>query len=78
MAKEIVFVRVTLDDDLPEDMMGVNRCASVVSEDEDGDETEHPELIDNSEFSSAAELIKDVARRLKVDVSIVEIEVEED
>jgi hypothetical protein len=73
MAKEIVWVRISLDDDVPEHMMGIFRCGSVVSEDEDGNEESHDDLIDNSEYRSKDEMIADVAKRLGVDPSIVEI-----
>lgn len=71
----IAFVRVTLDDDVPEYMDGIIRCGSVISEDENGEViNDHQELIDNAEFHSEAELIASVAKRLGVTESIVEVE----
>jgi hypothetical protein len=67
-------VKVYLDDNVPEYMEGIKRCGSVISEDENGDKIkDHQELIDNTEYHSAEELIKDVANRLGVSPDIVEI-----
>lgn len=66
-------VLVYLDDDLPEYMAGIIRCGSVISEDEDGNETEHHELIDNEEFHSTVDLIRRLAKRLGVRDDIIEI-----
>jgi hypothetical protein len=74
MAKKIVSVTVTLDDNVPEYMAGIIRCGSVVSEDEDGKERGHEELVDNAEFHSEKELISHVANRLGVNPSIIRIE----
>lgn len=71
----IAYVRVCLDDNVPEYMAGIIRCSSVISEDENGDEIEdHQELVDNTEYHSAKDLIEDVSRRLKVSPDIVEID----
>lgn len=77
--EKIAYVRVYLDDDVPEDMEGIIRCGSVILEDEDGNELkDHQELIDviidNSEFHSQEALIKYVAGKLGVDIAIVGIE----
>jgi hypothetical protein len=73
--KKIAHVTVTLDDDVPEDMNGIFRCGSVISEDEDGAVIkDHQELIDNREFRSRKALVSRVAKTLKVDASIVDIE----
>jgi len=73
--KTIASVRITLDDDIPEYMVGVFRCGSVISEDEDGNQIkDYPELIDNAEFRNQEELIAYVAKKLGVDASILEIE----
>jgi len=69
----ISFVNVCLDDDMPEYMNGLIRCGSVISEDENGKETDHQDLIDNTEYHSSDELIKDIANRLNVRTDIVEI-----
>lgn len=74
MARKIVSVTVTLDDNVPEYMAGIIRCGSVVSEDEDGNEKSHEELIDNTEFHAEEELIAHVAKRLGVDPSIIAVE----
>lgn len=71
----IAYVRVYLDDDVPEYMQGIIRCGSVFSDDEDGKELKtHEEIIDNTEYHSAQELINDVASRLGVSPEIVEIQ----
>ncbi len=71
----ITFVRITLDNNVPEYMNGIIRCGSVISEDENGNEIkDHQELIDDAEFHSERELISSVAKRLGVSESIVEIE----
>lgn len=72
--KEIAFVRIVLDDNVPEYMSGVIRVGSIISEDEDGNEImDHQKLIDNTEYHSNDELIEDIARKLEVDKSICEI-----
>ena len=70
----IAFVRVYLDENTPEYMDGIFRIGSVISEDEQGNESDHDDLIDNSEFHSIDALKKHVADSLNVDVTIVEIE----
>ena len=71
---KIAYVRVALDDDIPEYMSGIIRCGSVISEDENGGIIQdHQNLIDNTEFRSEQELIASVAIRLKVSESVVEI-----
>jgi hypothetical protein len=72
--KKIAYVKVVLDDNVPEDMDGVIRCGSVISEDENGNKISDPQdLIDNTEYNSNEELIVSVAGRLGVDESIVDI-----
>jgi nucleoside phosphorylase len=72
--EEIAYVEVCLDDDMPDYMMGIFRCGHVVSKNGDGDDIkEHDELIDNTEYHSLEELKEDVARRLNVNPSIIEI-----
>ena len=68
-----VSVKVYLDDNVPEYMSGIKRCGSVVKEYETGKEVDCPELIDNTEYHSEEELIKDVAKRLKVSQGLVQI-----
>ena len=69
----ISFVNIYLDDNMPEYMNGLMRCGSVISEDENGKETDHQDLIDNTEYHSSDELIKDIANRLQVSTDIIEI-----
>lgn len=70
----IAYIKVYLDDNVPKYMAGIIRCGSVISEDENGDEIrDHQELIDNTAYHSAKDLIEDVARRLKVIPDIIEI-----
>jgi hypothetical protein len=73
--KKIAHVMVHLDDDMPEYMIGVHRCGSVISEDEDGNELkDHQELIDNMEFHSVEALIAHVAKELGVSPDAVTVE----
>lgn len=73
--KPIAYVKVHLDDNVPEYMNGIIRCGSVVSEDEDGNELkDHQELIDNTEFHSEKELVDHVAKKLGVSADAVCIE----
>jgi hypothetical protein len=75
MSKEIAYVSVQLDDDVPEYMNGIIRCSSVVSQDEDGNDLhDHQELIDNTEFHSEDELVSYVAGKLGVSEGIVGID----
>lgn len=66
-------VEIFLDDNVPEYMEGIIRCESVISYDEDNKSTNHQDLIDNSEYESEKELLKDIASRLNVSKSIIEI-----
>ena len=72
--KKIASVTVHLDQEVPEYMHGVLRCAEVTSEDEEGNEQDHPELIDNAEFASEDALKAHVAERLGVSPDVVDIE----
>ncbi len=55
-------------------LIGISRCSSVISKNDYGDEIkDHQDLIDNTNYYSAEELIEDVARRLNVAPEIVEI-----
>lgn len=75
MSKKISYVSVQLDDNVPEYMIGVIRCGSVISKDEEGNVlNDHQELIDNTEFRSADELISSVADKLGVRKEIVSID----
>jgi hypothetical protein len=68
-------VEIYLDDNVPEYMEGLIRCGSVISKDEnDNIIKDHQDLIDNTEYHSAEEMIKDVAERLNVSPDIVEIQ----
>lgn len=67
-------VEIYLDDNVPEYMEGIIRCGSVISKDKnDNIIKNHQDLIDNTEYYSAEDMIKDVANRLHVSQSIVEI-----
>jgi len=75
MSKEVAYVSVQLDDNVPEYMDGIIRCGSVTSQDEDGNDLQdHQELIDNAEFRSEDELISYVASKLGVSKDIVGID----
>ncbi|MDD4853706.1 MAG: hypothetical protein PHW70_11395 [Acinetobacter towneri] len=67
-------VKIYLDEDVPESMDGIFRIGSVILEDEQGNESNHDDLVDNSEFHSIDALKKHVADSLNVDGTIVEIE----
>ena len=70
----ITEVKITLDDNVPEDMLGIIRCGHVLTIDKNGDEESHEELIDNTEYHSTKELIADISKRLNVDPEIVSID----
>jgi hypothetical protein len=73
MAK-IAQVTIHLDEDSPDYMAGVIRCASVRSEDADGNVLhEHDDLIDNAEFESEQLLIEHIAKELGVSRDIVTV-----
>jgi len=67
-------VRIYIDEDMDKFMSGVLVCGSIVSINEDSTCTQHDELIDKKEYHSAEELIEDIASKLNVDPSIVEID----
>ena len=69
----ITKVEITLDDNVPEYMNGIIRCGSVVSYDENDQVTNYQQFIDNTEYHSEAECVKDISDKLKVSDSIVEI-----
>jgi hypothetical protein len=55
-------------------MAGIIRASSIISEDKNGKKIkDYQDLIDNTEYYSREELIEDIARRLKVKSSIIEI-----
>lgn len=62
-----------MDDNVPEYMDGIIRCGSVLSYDKNSIEVDHQELIDNTEYHSEDELVEDIAKRLEVNKSIIEI-----
>lgn len=70
----ITLVKISLDENIPEYMSEVFRIGSVILEDEQGNESNHDDLVDNSEFHSIDALKKHVANSLNVDERIVEIE----
>lgn len=70
----ITLVKISLDENMPEYMSEIFRIGGVISEDEKGNETDHDNLVDNSEFHSIDALKKHVADSLKIDETIVEIE----
>ncbi|MCD9500479.1 hypothetical protein [Photobacterium carnosum] len=72
---KVRFIKITLDDNVPEFMGGIIRCGSVIAEDKDGNKIQdHEELVDNSEFPSASEMIKYIANKLNVSIDFVSIE----
>ena len=70
----ITLVKISLDENMPEYMSEIFRIGGVISEDEQGNETDHDDLVDNSEFHSIDALKKHVANSLNVDETIVEID----
>ncbi|KMU99764.1 hypothetical protein ACS72_07860 [Acinetobacter sp. VT 511] len=70
----IACVRIYLDDDVSECMNGVLRVGRVISEDEQGNETNHNDLVDNTEFHDIDTLKKYIADFLKINESAIEIE----
>ncbi len=69
----IVLVTVYLDEDIPEYMNGVFRIGSVILEDDQGKETDHDGLVDNTDFHSLDNLKRTVADCLEVNNEIVVI-----
>lgn len=69
----IVKIEIHLDDDVPESMKGIIRCGSVISFDENDNETDHEELIDNAEYHSEKEMVDDIAKRLDVESNMVTV-----
>ena len=69
----ITNVIIYLDDNVPEYMDGIIRINSVISKSKNGDEINHQELIDNTEYHSSNELIQNIATRLNIDSTIIEI-----
>ena len=69
----ITCVRIYLDNNVPEYMNGILRVGRVVSEDEQGNETDHEDLVDNQEFHNIDLLKNHVAGALKISKSIIEI-----
>ncbi|AWI08677.1 hypothetical protein [Ereboglobus luteus] len=72
--KKIALIEVMLDDDVPEYMDGILRIGSVISKNENDDEIkDHQELVNNNEFHSKDEIIRYIAKKLKVEETIVQI-----
>lgn len=73
----IVSAEIYLDDDVPEYMAGIIRVGSVNFFDEYGEEVEdskmNNELVDNAEFHSVEAMINNVAKRIGIHPSHVEI-----
>jgi hypothetical protein len=70
----IARVRVIIDDNVPENGAGIMHCHSAIAYDaHDRQITDHRRLLESAEFHSEAELIAEVARRVGVDRSIIEI-----
>jgi len=73
--KKISSVSVYLDNDMPDYVRFSEkiRCGQVISFDEQGQETDHQELINNAEFRSKSSLTKYIAQKLSVEASIIKI-----
>lgn len=71
--KKISHVKIYLEDIVPDYMKGIMRCGAVLSYDENHSETDHQELIDNTEFHTVEALINYVSNKLNVSKDIVEI-----
>ncbi|MBU0728739.1 MAG: hypothetical protein KKE17_09215 [Proteobacteria bacterium] len=67
----IANVTVFLDDNELEFMDGTLRCGYVVAEDENGEETYHHDLLDNSGYLSVNDIVHDVSGILNVDREMV-------
>ncbi|WP_335962548.1 hypothetical protein [Acinetobacter haemolyticus] len=70
----ITCVRIYLDKNVPEYMNGILRVGRVISEDEQGHEADHEDLVDNQEFHNIDLLKNHVASALKISKSIIEID----
>lgn len=70
----IAYVKVYLDDDVPEYMEGIIRVGSVEIEDEDGNAlSPEVDLVDNAEFQTERDLREYVAKKLGVSVDIIDV-----
>ncbi len=67
----ITNVTVFVDDNELEFMDGAIRCGYIVAEDENGAETFHHDLLDNSGFPTIKELVDEVTGILNVDRDVV-------
>lgn len=70
----ITLVKISLDENIPEYMSEILRIGEVISVDEQGNESDHDDLVDNSEFNSIDALKQHVANFSNVNETIVEIE----
>lgn len=70
----IAYVKVYLDDDVPEYMEGIIRVGSVEIEDEGGNALSSKiDLVDNAEFQTERDLREYVAKKLGVSVDIIDV-----
>lgn len=70
----IAYVKVYLDDDVPEYMEGIIRVGSVEIEDEGGNVLSSKiDLVDNAEFQTERDLREYVAKKLGVSVDIIDV-----
>lgn len=77
MNSSIARAEVYLDEDMPEYMGGIIRIESLIFYDSDDDMIDdaalNNELVDNAEYHSEEELITNVAKRLGISPSVIEI-----
>lgn len=70
----IYCVKVYLDDNVPEYMLGLLRIGSVVSYDaSDIKLADYPQFVDNREYHSTNEIIDAIASALEVSKDIIQI-----
>lgn len=70
----IAYVKVYLDDDVPEYMEGIIRVGSVEIEDEGGNVLSSKiDLVDNAEFQTERDLREYLAKKLGVSVDIIDV-----
>ncbi len=70
----IVKVRVEIDDNVPENGQGLLHCKSVVSLDDRLHEiARYRHLLDSAEFHTEGELVREVAKRIGVKPSVIEL-----
>lgn len=70
---EVEKIEVTIDDNIPEYMNGILRVGSVIAYYLDGTTEEFEQLVDNTEYCSKQDIIKNIAQKLEASEDIIKI-----